>query len=150
MLSLLISVPVPGSFATGAPVASSVVDAPAPLHHSGSPAPGQPAPVLTFTPGFNIVDQNFYSHNAMSESQIQAFLDAKIGTCLSSKCLNVLRVNLLSYRARTSETTGLLRCSAVTGGSNLRASTVIYRVQQACGLSARVILVTLQKEQGLV
>src|SRR5690606_39735773 len=39
---------------------------------------------------------------------------------------------------------------AFTGGSNLLASAIIYRAQVACGISAKVILVTLQKEQGLI
>lgn len=119
-------------------------------HHSGAPAPGQPNAVSTFSPGFIIADQNFYAHDAMTEAQIQAFLDAQVGTCLSTDCLNVLRVNMPSYPSFTSQTTGNLVCSAVTGGNLLRASTIIYRVQQACGISARVILVTLQKEQGLI
>lgn len=119
-------------------------------HHSGPAASGQPNAVSRFTPGFIIADQNFFSHDAMTEAQIQAFLDARVGSCLSTDCLNVLRVNMPSYPSFTSQTTGNLVCSAVTGGTLLRASTIIYRVQQACGISARVILVTLQKEQGLI
>jgi hypothetical protein len=106
--------------------------------------------VTSFTPGFIIADQNFYSNDAMTEAQIQDFLNARIGSCLSNDCLNVLRVNMPNYASVTSTTTGNLICSAVTGGTSLRASTVIFRVQQACGLSAKVILVTLQKEQGLI
>jgi hypothetical protein len=40
-------------------------------------------------------------------------------------------------------------CEAFEGGS-LSAAATIHRAQVACGISAKVILVTLQKEQGLV
>jgi hypothetical protein len=140
-LTTLVFVPGPNA------IAQSIA---APTSHSGNPTPDQPAAAVSFTPGFIIADENFYSHDAMSEAQIQAFLDARVGTCLSADCLNVLRVAMPSYPAAFSTSTGALLCSSVTGGSALRASTIIYRVQQACGISARVILVTLQKEQGLV
>ena len=106
--------------------------------------------VTRFTPGFIIADQNFYAPNAMTETEIQSFLNARVGSCLSTDCLNVLRVDLPTYPAAYSTSTGNLLCSQVNGGDGLRAATVIFRVQQACGLSAKVILVTLQKEQGLV
>lgn len=107
-------------------------------------------PVTSFTPGFIIADENFYIKDAMTEAQIQDFLNERIGMCQSDDCLNVLRVDMPNYPSVTSTTTGNLICSSVTGGTGLRAATVIYRVQQSCGLSAKVILVTLQKEQGLV
>lgn len=97
------------------------------------------ATVTQFTPGFIIADQNFYDGDAMTESQIQSFLNARIGTCLSDDCLNVLRVDLPTYPAAYSTSTGRLVCATVAGGSGLRASTVIFRVQEACGISAKVI-----------
>ncbi|MGW9346028.1 hypothetical protein ACWGR3_31290, partial [Streptomyces albidoflavus] len=41
-------------------------------------------------------------------------------------------------------------CGAYSGGTRERASTIIFKVAQACGINPQVILVTLQKEQGLV
>lgn len=119
-------------------------------------SPGLPralAPAVSaadFQPGFIISDDLFYDGNAMTEAQIQAFLDQRIGTCQTNLCLNVFRADLPTYPAVSSSTTGNLICKEVSGGTNLRASTIIYRVQQACGISAKVILVTLQKEQGLI
>jgi len=86
----------------------------------------------------------------MTSAQIQAFLDQKIGRCSSSDCINILRTNISSRAARVSDTTGNVVCKAFTGGTNLLVSEVIYRSQVACGISAKVILATLQKEQGLV
>ncbi len=147
-MSMALIIGLIASLVTASPTQASPSSAPS--SHYGAPTSGQPNAVSTFTPGFIIADENFYSHSAMSESEIQAFLDARIGSCRTTTCLNVLRVNMPSYAAAFSTTTGAQLCSAVTGGSALRASTIIFRVQQACGVSARVILVTLQKEQGLV
>ncbi len=100
--------------------------------------------VNDFDPGTIITDANFYDANAMSEAEIQAFLDAKIGTCSNGKCLNVLKQTTYSRAADRTV------CGAYTGAANEPASRVIYKVQQACGISAKVILATLQKEMGLV
>lgn len=102
-----------------------------------------------FDPGMIITDDLFYDRNAMTAAEIQTFLDGKIGTCLSDRCLNVAVLPVSSRAASYSVDTGLLVCSAISGG-NLRVSELIYRVQAACNISAKVILVTLQKEQGLV
>ena len=112
----------------------------------------QPAVGLSggeFNPGFIISDDLFYDSAAMSATQIQSFLNGQIGTCLTERCLNVAVVPVPSQAAYTSTTTGQLVCSAISGG-NLAVAELIYRVQTACGISAKVILVTLQKEQGLV
>ena len=45
-----------------------------------------------FDPGYIISDANFYNGQAMSSAEIQAFLDARIGSCLNSQCLNVATV----------------------------------------------------------
>ncbi|GAA3030689.1 hypothetical protein [Microbacterium dextranolyticum] len=102
-----------------------------------------------FDPENIISDALFYDGNAMSAGEIQAFLDAKIGSCGNGKCLNVLTTGISSRDAWYSAVTGDLVCSAIQGGT-MRVSDLIYRVQVACGISAKAILVTLQKEQGLV
>ncbi|MEI5617146.1 hypothetical protein WB403_49505, partial [Streptomyces brasiliscabiei] len=85
---------------------------------------------------------------AMSAAEIQSFLDAKIGACENGKCLNVLQTGVSSRDAWVSQATGQLVCSAIRGGT-MPVSELIYRVQVACGISAKAILVILQKEQGL-
>ena len=104
--------------------------------------------VVGFNPENIISDALFYDGNAMTSAEIQAFLDQKIGTCRNGKCLNVLTVTAPSTKEYYSQTTGNLVCSAMKGGT-MRASELIYRVQIACGISAKVTLVTLQKEQSL-
>lgn len=112
-------------------------------------APASAVSGSEFDPGMIISDELFYDGNAMTASQIQSFLDGKIGVCLSDRCLNVAVVPFVDRGSSYSTSTGALICSAIAGGS-LRVSELIYRVQSACGISAKVILATLQKEQGLV
>lgn len=114
-------------------------------------APATPAEALSgseFNPELIISDDLFYDSSAMSAADIQSFLDNKIGTCQTDRCLNVAIVPFASRPDYYNSRTGRLECSAIEGG-NLRASELIYRVQVACGISAKVILVTMQKEQGL-
>jgi peptidoglycan hydrolase-like protein with peptidoglycan-binding domain len=106
-----------------------------------------------FNPGLIISDAEFYDDNAMTEAEIQAFLNAKIPNCTNGKCLNVLRQDTVSRPATVIDA---LRpgspalCSAYTGGTGETAARIIFKVQKACRISAKAILVTLQKEQGLV
>ena len=97
----------------------------------------------SFQAGNIISDANFYDGDSMSAAQIQSFLSSQIGTCASSSCLNVGK---FSMNSRGSDP----MCGAVTGGSNLSAAVMISRVAVACGISPKVIMVTLQKEQTLI
>ena len=97
-----------------------------------------------FDPGYIISDSQFYTRDAMSQEQIQKFLDAKIGACTNSLCLNILKVDT------PTTTLGFGKCDTYFGEAGESAARIIYKVQQACGISAKVILATLQKEQGLV
>lgn len=115
----------------------------------GASAGAAPDPA-DFDPGYIISDSQFYDADAMTADEIKNFLNAKIGTCQNGQCLNVAKVPLESRPARyAADAPYSLVCEAITGG-DLWVWEVIYRVQVACGISAKVILVTLQKEQGLV
>jgi hypothetical protein len=100
-------------------------------------------------PGNLIDDDLFFDRDALSAAQIQEFLDERIGECVNGACLNVATAGISSREARVSERTGEVVCRAIEGGE-LPVAEIIHRVQDACGISARVILVTLQKEQSLV
>ncbi len=97
-----------------------------------------------FTAGNLIADANFYSANAMSESAIQAFLVKMGAGCTSASCLANLKVPTedINWSYGT--------CRPYAGAASESAARIIFKVQQACSLSARVILVTLQKEQSLL
>ena len=95
-------------------------------------------------PGNIISDENFYNGSAMSEVEIQQFLETTVGGCQNSNCL-------AAYRADTpTRTWSFGTCSTYVGGTGESAARIIFKVQQACNLSAKVILVTLQKEQSLL
>lgn len=96
-----------------------------------------------------ISDGLFYQSDAMTAAEIQSFLNVKIGNCTNGQCLNVLQVSFAGQPQKVASKTGQLVCAAVPGGTYSVAN-FIFVVQQACSISAKVILVTLQKEQGLL
>lgn len=102
-----------------------------------------------FNPSYIISDAQFFDENALTEAQIQAFLQAKIGTCSNTRCLNVYKQDTFT-RAATQVNGISALCSQYVGADAEPAARIIYKVQKACHISAKVILATLQKEQGLV
>jgi hypothetical protein len=112
--------------------------------------PSAPAAALSgsdFLPGYIISDSNFFDANSMNVGDIQNFLNAQVPNCAPVAGTPCLR----NYSATTTSKAGTTgRCSNYTGAANESAATIIYRVGQACGISPKVILVTLQKEEGLI
>lgn len=96
-----------------------------------------------FDPGFLISDGAFYDDDAMTEAEIQSFLDSRVAQCGNDLCLE-------RYRETTATREATPRCGRYEGAANEPASRIIFRVQQVCGISAKALLVTLQKEQGLI
>jgi len=126
--------------------ASLLVITPSPSAAESTPIASSVRTVLSgtsFDPGYIISDGNFYDRYAMTELDIQNFLDSKIGTCNNSNCLNVARTTSFNRPADAI-------CGAYSGVANELTSSIIFKVQTACGVSAKVVLVTLQKEQGLL
>jgi len=105
--------------------------------------------LTSFDPGTLISDADFYDGNAMTADEIQRFLDDQVGPCRNDSCLSVLRTALAPRGPVVSDATGQTVCDGFDGGE-LTAAEIIDRVQRACGISAKVLLVTLQKEQSLV
>ena len=115
---------------------------------SNSVTPAQAANMSAFDAGNIISDAVFFNGTDMTANDIQAFLDAKGSGCTPSQsgqpCLKDFRQTTYT-RAADSRCTG-----AYVGGTNESAATIIAKVAQACGISARALLVLVQKEQGLV
>ncbi|MDQ1122135.1 hypothetical protein [Microbacterium trichothecenolyticum] len=105
--------------------------------------------LTSFDPGTLISDADFYDGDAMTADEIQSFLDEQVGSCRNDSCLNVLTTTLPARAPVVSDATGETVCEGYDGGE-LTAAQVIDRIQRACGISAKVLLVTLQKEQSLV
>ena len=90
----------------------------------GSPAPAQAAGA-TFAPNMVISDRNFRAAGSLSQAQVQSFLAAQTGI-------------LKTYSAR--DINGVVK----------PASQIVWEAAQAFGVSPKVLLATLQKEQGLL
>ncbi|HJA04392.1 MAG TPA: hypothetical protein H9800_05970 [Candidatus Microbacterium stercoravium] len=98
-----------------------------------------------FDPGNLISDQKMYTSGTMSTAQIQRFLDGKVTTCQSGyTCLKDFTQTTRTKAANS-------YCSGTyQGASRESAAAIISKASKACGVSEKVLLVMLQKEQGLV
>lgn len=100
-----------------------------------------------FDPGYIISDYEFFDSTAMSQTDIQNFLDAQ---CPSKKCIGHINFTSTTMTPGTTSDSNSYCPSTYTGAATESAASIIYKVEQACDISAKVILVTLQKEQGLI
>ena len=99
-----------------------------------------------FDPGNIISDQNFFDASSMGEDQIQSFLQSMSCTPRGNvPCLKDYR-----QTTRTVAAVGGAHCKEYTGAPNERASRILAKVAQACGINPKVLLVLLQKEQSLI
>ncbi|MFE1645664.1 hypothetical protein ACFM35_08825 [Microbacterium sp. P01] len=102
------------------------------------------ADLSKFQAGNIISDAVFFNSSTMSAEQIQAFLQARVPSCQSGyTCLK-------DWYDTSRTTTPDAMCGAYSGGTRERASTIIYKVAQACGINPQVLIATLQKEQSLI
>jgi hypothetical protein len=111
---------------------------------AGNPSSANAADLSRFDPGFIIADNVFYSGNTMNSGEIQTFLNSKVGACAAgSVCLKNFAQNTFNRPADA-------MCAAYVGGQAETAAKIIEKVALACSINPRVLLVMLQKEQGLV
>ena len=113
-----------------------------------SAAPASAADLTAFEPGFIMSDAIFYDSTTMPAPDIQAFLNNKGASCVQgadgSPCLK-------AYRETTASRAATDRCpGGYAGASNESAAEIIAKVAQGCGINPQVLVVTLQKEEGLV
>ncbi|MGY1887682.1 hypothetical protein ACI799_20490, partial [Blastococcus sp. SYSU DS0753] len=101
------------------------------------------ANLALFNPGNIISDGVFYDTSTMNVEQIQAFLQEKGRNCSGSNCLK-------NFRQDTWTRAGDTRCGPYQGAGQETAAQIIWKVARACGINPQVLLVTLQKEQGLI
>jgi hypothetical protein len=105
-------------------------------------------PASSFDPGLIISDAVMFDFGAMSLESIQSFMDSKVATCSSSAAVACLK----DYKADTRDVAAVTnRCTgSIAGAKNVSSAEIIYQVSRACEVNPKVLLVTLQKEQGLV
>ncbi|SDD82207.1 hypothetical protein SAMN05216410_0222 [Sanguibacter gelidistatuariae] len=105
------------------------------------------APVTGFDPGLIISDAVMNESSTMSAGDIQSFLNTKGASCSAGAGYTCIKhyVETTPTRAADALCTG-----AYVGTANESAAAIIAKVSGACGINPQVLLVTLQKEQGLV
>ncbi len=113
------------------------------------------ADAVNFDPGNIISNAQFYDTSTMTAADIQGFLNSKGAACTTTStststgagtCLK--NYTMPDSLSKPDQGTG--NCTAYQGNIGDTAATIIYKVAQACGINPEVLLVLLQKEQGLV
>ncbi|MGY2080222.1 hypothetical protein [Modestobacter sp. SYSU DS0657] len=99
-----------------------------------------------FVPGNIIADPVFFDGQAMTAPEVQAFLDVKNPSCVDAADAVCLR----RYRQDTPSKPADAYCQAYPGRRQESAADIVAKVGAACGISQRVLLVLMQKEQSLV
>lgn len=108
----------------------------------------QPGSTLDgWDPSYIIADEVMDNAHSMTPAQVEVFLATRGAACVvgsdGSPCMKDATWDLPTHAASA-------YCDAITGGTGLSSADVIYRVSQACRINPQVLLVTLQKEQGLI
>jgi uncharacterized protein with LGFP repeats len=111
---------------------------------SGTEDVAQAADMSGFRAGAIISDAVFFDEGTMTAPQVQAFLAKRVATCRSGyTCLKDYRQDTFSRGADP-------MCGPYQGARNESAADIIAKVGRACGINPQVLIVLLQKEQGLV
>jgi hypothetical protein len=113
----------------------------------GAEAKAPPAGLGGFTAESLISDAQMFAGTAMTAAQVDAFLDEKGAACTrgsdGADCLKDLTMDTPA-RAKSAY------CAAIPAAKKASAGKIIADVSRACSLNPRVLLVMLQKEQGLI
>ncbi|MDI6023748.1 hypothetical protein QBL02_09330, partial [Leucobacter sp. UT-8R-CII-1-4] len=129
----------------------------------GTATPAEAAPVAGFNPGNIIDDSLFYNGTAMTAPEIQTFLNQRLANCkigqppympgavspsgsgniIASACLK-------SFKQSTTSRPADAYCTGYVGVPNETSAQIIEKVGRACGISQKVLLVMLEKEQSLL
>ena len=105
------------------------------------------APVTDFNPGLLISDAAMYDSTSMTAREVQTFLNSKGASCSAASGYTCIKNYAETTPSRGSDA---LCTGAYVGASNESAATIIAKVSVACGINPQVLVVTLQKEQGLI
>lgn len=109
-----------------------------------APATAPPAEAATYkmNQGYIISNAHFYDGDAMSASEVKAHMKKLMPRPTSR--------SLVNHKEKTTSRKADSFCKAYSGGKVESAAAIIRKVGKACGISQKVLLVTLQKEQSLI
>lgn len=96
-----------------------------------------------FNPGLIIADDEMTDSTSLTTDEIQDFLDTRGAGCSGDSCL----------ATKTFDTNDKKKdslCDGYTKASGQTAAQIISGVATSCGINPKVLIVMLQKEQGLV
>ncbi|MGN8024963.1 hypothetical protein [Microbacterium sp. 22242] len=132
------------AFLAGVTLLTFVPAAPQAQAQSTQSAIRPAADLSQFRAGNIISDAVFTNAATMNASQVQSFLQSKVSACRSGyTCLK-------DFRQDTPNKSADRYCNGYAGAGGELASTIIAKVAQSCGINPQVLVVMLQKEQGLV
>ena len=107
-----------------------------------------------FQPGRIIDDSVFTNYNSMSVAQIQAFLGSKVLSCDTNGTLLATEygstLTHAQYAANKGWSAPPYTCLKDYSENSLSAAQIIYNTAQQFQINPEVLIVLLQKEQGLV
>lgn len=96
-----------------------------------------------FNPGLIIADDEFADATSLDVDEIQDFLDTRGANCSGDSCL-------ASKTFTTNDEAKDSLCAGYAKATDQTAAQVISGVATSCGINPKVLIVMLQKEQGLV
>jgi hypothetical protein len=114
----------------------------------GQTQPAEAADASRFDPGLIISDSVFYDFATMTVDEIQRFLDSKVSNCIAKPTAPPCLKNYVMDTPAVTGEDG--RCESLPAKTDQKSAQVIYDVARACKINPKVLLVTLQKEQGLI
>jgi len=117
------------------------------IQMAATPLPAEAAAVTDFEPGYIMSDSIMYDSATMNADAIRAFLNAKGAGCVPVPGNTCLKDYTESTPSRPADA---LCTGAYTGAGVDTAAEIIAKAAVACGINPQVLIVTLQKEQGLV
>lgn len=113
--------------------------------------------------GLIVSDENFFDADAMTAAEIDRFIDTRVPNCDTWRsrsdnpsdpgppyvCLGERTWDVPALDVPDTED-GWVYCDPIPAEQDASAGEVIHAVAVACGISPKVLLVTLEKEQSLV
>jgi hypothetical protein len=116
------------------------------------PAAAEASSITEFNAGNIITDGDMFNFTTMTAGSIQSFLNSKVAACdatSAAPCLKDYRADVTAFAGIHGSTDrGCENDIAAAAGQS--AAQIIYTVARACQVNPQVLIVTLQKEQGLV
>ena len=107
--------------------------------------PAAAATAIDFQDGYIISDANFTDSGSMDVGSVQSFLNSQVSRCVGANGQPCLKDYSTSVTAIAADSL----CSGMSGGP-MSSAQIIVTAARACGISPKVLLVMLQKEQGLI